>query len=69
MSIRESVCLTFSYRLNKEGAKYVGKNPEGKYFLVRTEQTRLIRNVIYSFKVSISTEYFIKIQNKENAKK
>ena len=41
--VPESVCLRFSYRPCDEGAKY----PKGKYFPIRTEQTRLVRKLLH----------------------
>ena len=47
-SVRESSCLRFSYKPSDEGARSVRKR-EGKYFPVQTEQTRLIRHLLYGF--------------------
>ena len=43
-SVRQSICLRFSYRQSNEGARSVQKKTEGKYFPLQTEQTRLIRH-------------------------
>ena len=48
-SVRESICLRFLYRPRDEGARSVRKNPEGKYFPVRTEQMKFTRNLLYGF--------------------